>query len=102
MKQNIDCMKSVLRVLEEELSLYRVEDDFYIKPVRMNRLMQLMESNAPGFAQEEIAYSVLQLIQKSYIKTTGMDIMPAGREPRISFGVILYITPEGHDFLSNQ
>lgn len=100
MKQNIDCMKGILRVLEDSLSIYCVESDFYIEKIGMNKLIELMEEKASGFSREEIAYSALQLIQRNYVMTTGMDITP-GKTLRISFGSFLYITPEGYDFLNS-
>lgn len=101
MKQNIECMRSILRVLEKELTIQCVESDFYIEKIGMRRLVQLMESKAPEFSREDIAYSVIQLIKRNYIITTELTFAQT-TPPRIDFGLFLYITPEGHAFLNSQ
>ena len=100
MKQNIDCMKSVLRVLEKELTIQHFETSFYIDPVGIKRVINVMEESSSGFGYDEIAYAVLQLIERKYIVTTGMNIANSSSSCHITFGKILYITPEGHSFIS--
>ena len=94
-------MKSALRTLEKHLSIYCVENDFYIEKIGINKLISLMENEAPGFSREDIAYSVLQLIQRKYVVAAGSDITP-GAATHLLFGCFLYITPEGHEFLNQM
>lgn len=99
MKISDDCIKEVMSVLEEQLKIKHIDRKFFFEPIRINRLIALINKDQKKYSAEEIVYSILQIILRGYVVTSKTDINDGNR---IDIGDILYITPKGHEFISSE
>lgn len=93
MKLNPDCVRDVMLALEE------------ITGINYGRIYRFagvncrsLSSRFKGVYDEgEIAYTLIQLAESNYIK---MSFQCDGNHLTVDMGNILYVTPKGHEFIS--
>ena len=95
MKLNPDCIRDVMIALESETGIECIDGKYFFSGLTANSF--LGKSSIKGkHSRQDVIYSLLQLAESGYIF---MDYKINLYELEIRR--ILYITPKGHDFLSN-
>lgn len=93
MKLNPDCVRDVMLALEE---ITGINYDRIYRFVGAN--CRSLSSRFKGVYNEgEIAYTLIQLAESNYIK---MSFQCDGNRLTVDMGNILYVTPKGHEFIS--
>lgn len=93
MKLNPDCVRDVMLVLEE---ITGINYDRIYRFIGVN--CRSLSSRFKGVYDEgEIAYTLIQLAESNYIK---MSFQCDGNYLTVDMGNILYVTPKGHEFIS--
>lgn len=93
MKLNPDCVRDVMLALEE---ITGINYDRIYRFVGVN--CHSLSSRFKGVYNEgEIAYTLVQLAESNYIK---MSFQCDGNHLTVDMGNILYVTPKGHEFIS--
>lgn len=96
MKYNLDCLRSVLLTLEEEIKIVKVNDGAFDEEA--TRLSKLIEILGQDYSESDIIYSVQKLDEAEYITAhpgygDGLIIT--------ADSLIFSITFKGHEFLEN-
>lgn len=93
MKLNPDCVRDVMLALEE---ITGINYDRIYRFVGVN-CRSLSSRFKEVYNEGEIAYTLVQLAESNYIK---MSFQCDGNHLTVDMGNILYVTPKGHEFIS--
>ena len=97
MKLNPECIRDVMLVLEEKLSLTHGPKGYYFNSMYPSCIAGILRDKE--YMLYDVMYSVLQLTESGYIVTSNPDVcnrIHGYFDP----GKILYITPKGHEFIA--
>ena len=97
MKLNPDCIRDIMLVLEEKLSVCDSPKGYYFQSSSVPGIISCVHEK--GYSKEEVAYTVLQLAESGYIVTSSRDLCNITHHT-FNPGSILYITPKGHEFIA--
>lgn len=97
MQLNPDCVRDIMLVLEEKLSVYDGPKGYCFQSSSVPGIISCIHEK--GYSKEEVAYTVLQLVESGYIVTSNRDICNV-MHSTFNPGSILYITPKGHEFIA--
>lgn len=97
MKLNPDCIRDVMLVLEENLSLVTGPKGYYFNSMYPSSVASILRDRE--YALHDVMYSLLQLAESGYIVTSNPNICNRVHG-YFDTGKILYITPKGHEFIA--